>query len=438
MIPSLDDNDDSILTVLTSARTFSVQYYESVRSRTGMLPTDHLCPAQPQEISFTFKLVIDLLDRGYGDLAGRMARKAFLLLDDVLKIEGPALLWNLLDLLNQVLAARQEQLFEMLLAHLIALVDGQISRTHPLLVLLRGLRRLVATLGTSTDTSDSSVMGTPSSLLSTSNPGGEDPWRTISMILEQAWSLNAEILFKNFDGRLFHLYCRVHWDLCSFTPPVAIVDAARRLAKINSIRQVCGNAKCIGNSESLFNPVAAQQEDKLHSMFVAGTEPTLPQWYDVLQKRSTAALKSYGNSTLSSGTADRNVLLRTLAALVPSEIFEESPHMGKRSSESTNTTTVSHSAVSHLAFTLRTLNDLVPEEAGDTLGIHLTAVERARAIVVLLEYARGENSPQVVQEMWLLADAFLVEGRYSEAMETRNSAIRRLEIYVQDIPTPYP
>jgi hypothetical protein len=145
-----------------------------------------------------------------------MARKTFLLLEDMLKIEGPAVLWNLLDLLNQMLVARQERLFEILLAHLIALVDGQISGTHPLLVMLRSLRRFVATIRSTTGTSDGSLTGTPSSLSSISTPGGEDSRRAVSMILEQAWSLNAEILLNNFDGRLFHLYCRVHWDLCSF------------------------------------------------------------------------------------------------------------------------------------------------------------------------------------------------------------------------------
>jgi hypothetical protein len=84
------------------------------------------------------------------------------------------------------------------------------------------------------------------------------------------------------------------------------------------------------------------------------------------------------------------------------------------------------------------LVDLVPEEDSNTLGIHLNTVERARAIIALLEYARGEISPQVLQEMWLLADALLVAGRYSEAVETRNSAIRRLEIYLQGISTPRP
>lgn len=122
-----------------------------------------------------------------------------------------------------------------------------------------------------------------------------------------------------------------------------------------------------------------------------------------------------------------------MAGLAGAEIFEDSTNMVDWSSEPTDTMNVPHSPVSHLAFMLRTLIDLVPEEDSYILGIHLNTVERARAIIALLEYARGGMSPQVLQEMWLLADALLVAGRYSEAMETRNSAIRRLEIYVQGI-----
>ncbi len=48
--PDLDDHDESVLSVLISVRTFSVADYESVRSRSGIFPTDDLCPEQPQEI----------------------------------------------------------------------------------------------------------------------------------------------------------------------------------------------------------------------------------------------------------------------------------------------------------------------------------------------------------------------------------------------------
>ena len=431
--PYLDGYDDSILTVLTSVRTYSVAFYESVRSRSSVFPTEHLCPAQPQEISFTCKLVIDLLDRGYGDLAGRMARKAFILLEDMLKLEGPAVLWNLLDLLNQVLVAGQQRLFEMLLAHLTALAKKRTSQNHPLLVMLRGLQRFVTTQRSTSSTPQSSGTGTPSSLLSTSSPGGQNPWHVVSMILEQAWSLNAEVLFNNFDGRLFHLYCRVGWDLCSFTPPPAIVDAVQGWVKVTSTRQISGVDSYIDDSKCLLNTDFPLQEHELPNTSVTGPDAALPQWYEVLHKRSTAAMKNYGSSTLSDGTADRNVLLHTLAALVPAEVFEESPQIVEGSNESTNI--MSHSRVSHLAFMLRTLNDI---GASSTLGIHLDSVERTRAIITLLEYARGETSPQVMQEMWLLEDALLAAGRYSEAAETRQSALHRLEIYVQDIPTPLP
>ena len=36
--PDFDDHDESMLSVLTSVRTFSVAFYESVRSRSGIFP----------------------------------------------------------------------------------------------------------------------------------------------------------------------------------------------------------------------------------------------------------------------------------------------------------------------------------------------------------------------------------------------------------------
>jgi hypothetical protein len=139
-------------------------------------PIGQLRPPETKELSFAFKLVIDLLDRGHGDLAGRMARKAFLLVEDMLTLEGPALVWNLLEMMHYMVTLRHAQLFHILLAHLIALADGQMTETHPLPAMLRGLRELVGTMTT------------------------VDPWplsSALSFLLERAWILNAEILFNH-------------------------------------------------------------------------------------------------------------------------------------------------------------------------------------------------------------------------------------------------
>lgn len=73
-----------------------------------------------------------------------------------------------------------------------------------------------------------------------------------------------------------------------------------------------------------------------------------------------------------------------------------------------------------------------PEHGGD--GAPADAVERMRSVVTLREYADGETDPQVVREMWRLEDALVAAGEYGEAREVGHTALRRLEMYIQDIP----
>src|SRR5882757_579569 len=168
--PGLGHDEGLMLMFLTSVRICSVAFFEPMQSHDGFLasqqrpPANHPWPEQTDEISFTFKLVMDLLDRGHGNLAGRMARKAFLLVEDMLTIEGPALVWNLLEMMHHMVALRHQQLFQMLLVHLTALIDGRMPKSHPVSAMLRGLRRLVASLTSVMSTSESSVPTSSSSL----------------------------------------------------------------------------------------------------------------------------------------------------------------------------------------------------------------------------------------------------------------------------------
>jgi hypothetical protein len=157
-VPSYSHLDGLRIMLLTSVRTWSMSFFNSVQFRDGFLASSQQqllrqFPTGPQrwssstrEINFVIKLVIALLDRGRGDVAGRMARKAFLLVEDMLSLEGPALLWNLLELMHHMVALRHGRLFHMLLAHLTALANERMPETHPFLTMLRGLRGLVSRL----------------------------------------------------------------------------------------------------------------------------------------------------------------------------------------------------------------------------------------------------------------------------------------------------
>ncbi|KAK4215444.1 hypothetical protein QBC37DRAFT_372075 [Rhypophila decipiens] len=206
---------------LSSVRIWSDAFYEE--------PHRHLLPVAPtieaNEINFAFKMIIELLDRGYGELAGRVARKAFLLIEDLLTIDGPALIWNLLDLMHNMVvshlsagtdAAMQQQqhttrLFQMLLVHLDGLVGSRfkVPETHPLSTILRLLKRLAAEGKT------------------TQKDGGETHYPInphTATLLEQAWGLNAKLIFDNFDPSLLHVYWYLGWDSCSINLPPHVVN----------------------------------------------------------------------------------------------------------------------------------------------------------------------------------------------------------------------
>jgi len=303
--PGLGYHDGLMLMFLSSVRICSVAFFESIQSRDGFLaslhqqpPTDQPWPEHSDEVSFTFKLVIDLLDRGHGNLAGRMARKAFLLVEDMLTLDGPALVWNLLEMMHHMVTLRHAQLFQMLLAHLIALTDSWMPKSHPISAMLRGLRGFVASL--------TSVVTTPgrSSTTSSSSPspstGGDGttttagPWllsRPLSSLIERAWTLNAEILFDHFDARLFPLYCHIHWRSCSIAPPAAIVGTARQWFSQVEAQQTSRAAAEAHCAEGLFD-ITPVEDKMLQRLLTPRMDASPPR---TTRCSSRAASRRFGN-----------------------------------------------------------------------------------------------------------------------------------------------
>jgi hypothetical protein len=455
--PGLGHHDGLMLVFLTSVRVCSVAFFESVQSRDGFLaslqqrpPTDQPWPEKTKDVSFTFKLAVDLLDRGHGNLAGRTTRKAFLLVEDMLTLEAPALVWNLLEMMHHMVTLHHAQLFQMLLAHLIAMIDGRIPKTHPLPAMLHALRGLLASLAsvvstsggsslTSSSASSSSSSSPPTSGDRTTTTAGRCPLsRALSSLLERAWILNAEILFDHFDPRLFQLYFRINCDLCSISPPAGIFGGADQWFGHIEAQQTSGAAAEAHRAESLFE-ITPVEEDRMHQRLLAPRmDASPPQDYEMLRASSVAALREHGNAILSKGvdfTGNTTTTLRILAGMVKAKVLEEWPAVVERSGVASSVTTrVTRVHAGSVACAIRTLMDLNPEHGSDGLGVPLDAVERIRSVVALREYADGETNPQVVREMWLLEDALVAAGEYGEAQEVGQNAFRRLEKYIQDIP----
>ncbi|KAK5460831.1 hypothetical protein LTS15_002894 [Exophiala xenobiotica] len=463
-IPGLGQHDGLMLMFLTSVRVCSVAFFESVQSRGGFLVspqqrplTDEQLPERTEKINFTFKLATDLLDRGHGRLAGRMVRKAFLLVEDMLTLEGPVLMWNLLEIMHHMVMLRHTQLFQMLLAHLLALIEGRIPNSHPVPIMLHGLRGLVTSLTRavsiprrSLPTSSSSTTTTSSSKYASIDGRGTaittGPWllsRALSSLLERAWILNAEILFKHLNPRLLPLYCRLHLNACSIAPPATIISTANQWFSQIGAQQIsrAGTEGLHTSTEDVSGITSVEEDRTLQGLLAPRLDASPPQDYETLRASSAAALWKHGNSVLAKGPGfhgDTTILMRILAGLLTDAILEE-PRTPNTSSV---TTKVSRVQAGKVACAIRTLMDLSPEHSGDGdgdgdgdgPGSLSDAVERIRSVVALREYAHAETDPQVVREMWLLEDALVAAGEYGEAEEVGQDAFCRLEKYIQDIP----
>ena len=451
--PTTGHHDSLVLTILTSVRVCSVAFFESVQSPGGCLapqriPQNHLLPEHTQEISFSIKLVMDLLNRGQGNLAGRVARKSFLLLEDMLLVQSPALIWNLLEMMHNMVVMRHERLFQMLLGHLTALAGRRIPKNHPLSAMLRGLRGLVTYLETlvfnssGSDSTSQSASSTPSSTDGDQVGTLDNSWPIssgLSSLLAQAWTLNAEVLFKRFDARLFQLYCHVHWETCSIAPPSAILGAADKWITHGDAQQIFSPATEAHLVKEAFEISPAEKIWVLQHMLGPREDVLPPRDYKTLRTSSIAALREKSDLILrreAGYTGDPSVLLSMMAVLITAKMIEVWPVLldGTTISEGVG---VPHGEAGHVACAMKTLMQLKREEVGDRSGTSPDMIEQIQSVVALREYANGFTNPQVIREMWRLQEALTDAGRYEEATEVERESLRRLETYIEDIPADF-
>ncbi len=437
--PELGNDDSLMLMFLTSVQIWSMSFYESVQTKNGASASVwQPGPEQSQQVNRTFKLVIDMLNRGHGSLAGRLARKAFLLVEEMLMLDGPALVWNMLEIMYHMVIWSHLQLFRLLLAHLMALVDCRMPKTHPLLSMLRALRALVRSLPTSTPTPSSTFLTSPAWPRSSDRNEprtATDSWLFSGIFLsmiERAWTLNAEILFNRFDDRLFQLYSGIYWDSCSIKPPTAIIGAAKQWLGHITLPQISSITAKAVQTEGFVQNMPFAKDRMLQRLSETPENAWPPRNYEDLRVSCVRALRDHANSILGRDViyaGDTTVLLHILAGLVTAKFLEERP----ASTDLPNIGRDARSRISRgqLACAVKTSIDLDAEYDGlealsDTVG-------RMRALVALREYAHAETDPRVIRDLWLLEDALVAAGEHRKAFDVKQTAYRRLEEYIQDI-----
>lgn len=439
-------HDGLKLKFLTSVRTWGISFFEYVQSVDGFLPSikDRNHPLDQPRVSLTFKLVIDRLNRGHGNLAGRMVRKAFLLLEDSLMLPAPALMWNLLEMMHYMVALGHAHLFQMLLAHLVALADGRMPHAHPLSTMLRNLRGFVASMisvAPHPSSPSSSIISSLPSFQSTSNGTTTtvEPSllvRTLPSLLEQAWILNAKMLFCHFDPELLELYCQLCCDSCSIKLPGAIADTAVHLLSQIETRQKPSLAAeaCLADGYVVSGPL--EEQKMLRHLLAPRRDASPPQDYEMLRASSIAALWEHGCLIINNAVAlHSGTNADIVAALLTAKILEGRPAVTERLSRAkSETVKVPRIDAGNVACAIKALMENHIRTGNGRLGASSDNVERFRTLVALREYANGETDLHVVWEMWLLEDELVAAGEFGEAQEVGRDAHRRLETYLQEIP----
>ncbi|CAM1505163.1 Fc.00g108000.m01.CDS01 [Cosmosporella sp. VM-42] len=438
MTPEPTGPDTLSLIFFTNIRTWSSAFFESARSPCSTTPeyieqeTSFLLPSRPtpnfmydpEHASYAFQLVAELLNRGQGVLAGRLARKAFLQIEDMIQIEGPPFIWNLLETMYNIVRLGQGILFDMLLGHLIRLAASQyLNNQHPIRRMLNGLWNL-----SRVDTNNST------GVVSNQPAGAENLLHMLRAVLQQAWLLNANIVIDNFDARFLFIYYRMNWD----TPPTELPgDKMRQLDKLFAKLETKVPTSLVALEE-----VDARVHPGLKYPRTTTEIRTPPPNYDLLSVSTINALRERSVMEL----ADANSRGRVLSGLLKGRITEDrtvfakpSTSTSSKNSESngdrdeTRCVTVSTVPRLHariMAFITKILVDVDLRLGGDIP----TAIERMRTLITLREYGQNPTDPVVVHDLWELETLLLLEGHEDEAAEVARKGYVRLEEYVEDIP----
>lgn len=448
--PDASQRDRLTFNLLATVQAWSTTFFDSMQQQPTAATQD------ARNVSHAFDLVGELLKRGQGGLAGRVARRAFLLVEKMLLLDAPALVWNLLEAMHKLVAMNQTQLLKVMLAHSIALINHQRQpTTHPLHIILGALKSLVGSSAQSKPQRNHRLqlpLGQAVNIATSTFPTDHaiDTQREISFLLEQAFIANASVLFDRFDPAYSQLYFNMVWDACSLNLPMSIMSHwLNSNAGAESERQP-PNMSWLDRrapSKSIFD---TEPEDILHQrLLVPRLDAAPPPNFSILRATSIAALRDRGRSILSEPellTSDgkKGRLPRAVASLLSIQFLGNSSLSNSTTPNpiamaATRTENVAQIDAAQVACIMRTVMDIdvatmqgAQAKSGGLSPIDI--VNQTRVIAALRAYAHGESNPIVIHEIWLLQDALVKAGQHAEAEAVSRDAYRRLDKYLEQIP----
>ncbi|KAF5609461.1 uncharacterized protein FSUBG_3935 [Fusarium subglutinans] len=387
--PSPDPLETSSLEFLTSIHDWSNAFYESLYTDGLNLQSNHSSPRtgkinryDPEGLSFAFRTIVELIQRGKGILAGRLTRKAFLDIENMLQIEAPLFIWNVLEIMYHMVRLGQTQLLGMLLMQLVELASNIHEMTHPIIKMLRSLQKAVY-LWEKHATLDK------------------------MQLLEEAWVLNADIICRNYDSRLLVMYYRLVWESSCVQLGEDQLDGLDKW--FSAIKSKIPHEDSYFQQAVLFTDPNSKED----------TEP--PRDYEITKALCVSAIQHRCTMTFGESNMASLVRLGLLKSRVLDEI-DENP-----SDETPQSHTRFQARV--MAYLMKVLMDVDRE-----LGLDVNVADRMRNKIALREFGYSSTSPQVIHDMWQLEAFLQQEGHVAEAAKIRKETYKRLEEYVNQVP----
>ncbi|KAK2772877.1 hypothetical protein CKAH01_13781 [Colletotrichum kahawae] len=403
----LGASDAAQLAFLSSIRNWTASFFDRAElSRAGYSlpspPAEPISPAtassikppprdlnNPEQLSFAFKLILGLLDRDEGVLAGRLARKAFLQAETLIDAEGPLFVCNTLEIFHNIALLRQANLGHILLHHLISLAGSRPVST----VLLRLQELLQA--------------------------WQHDGVPVQPDALERAWSINADLTFNRFDPEYLLLYYQLVWDsdLVKLGPEIAR-HSDKWFAKIHD---KVSRTLLEDDSETATEKLWPKHEIMPDEIRVHCGGVSQPANFEQLKQESLAGVSQMLNEV----PTDSTMRVRVLSAWLKSQVLQDDAAMPVHPGMD-----IPRLQARIMAYIIRIIMDVETQESedGDSRS------DKMRTIFALREYGQGRLGSQIVYEMWQLEDLLVRAGRPEEAEEVRAESYRRLEEFLADIP----
>ncbi len=174
-----------VLLLMTQVRDLGTSYFDSSGSASTIAllsgeTVPRLPPVECEAANSALQLATTLLAQGYGLLAGKLVRKAFLQIESMFQLHSPVFLWNMLEMLYTVVSPEQlleqqhkNKLCEIILAHLIDLAGNRYPEVHPLVHIFHCLH---------------------DSFRDSGPEPSREPQQRLGHMLAQAWALNSAIV----------------------------------------------------------------------------------------------------------------------------------------------------------------------------------------------------------------------------------------------------